>query len=308
MNQSKKKLKSCILILIWISLLPLSLSAQQFEEVSGTVTDSEGLPVPGAAVTVKGTTSGTITDVAGKYSIKAKEGNILVFDCLGFNPAEIVCGKSSVINVKFEENMTGLNEVVVVGFGQQKKATLTGAISSIRPDDIATTKSASLAVSMAGKVPGLQIKQQNGMPGTYSTDVNVRGLGSPLYVIDGVIRDGVREFQMLSPEDIESISVLKDASAAIFGMNSGNGVIIVKTRTGSASRLKVTYGGMVGITQPSTSLKAMNVYQYEELVNEASINVGNGPAYSKDELARRQAVGTMKFSSAILSSTGIASH
>lgn len=293
MNQSKKKLKSCILILIWISLLPLSLSAQQFEEVSGTVTDSEGLPVPGAAVTVKGTTSGTITDVAGKYSIKAKEGNILVFDCLGFNPAEIVCGKSSVINVKFEENMTGLNEVVVVGFGQQKKATLTGAISSIRPDDIATTKSASLAVSMAGKVPGLQIKQQNGMPGTYSTDVNVRGLGSPLYVIDGVIRDGVREFQMLSPEDIESISVLKDASAAIFGMNSGNGVIIVKTRTGSASRLKVTYDGMVGITQPSTSLKAMNVYQYEELVNEASINVGNGPAYSKDELARRQAVPTV---------------
>lgn len=275
---------------IALSGVSLPVSGQSPSAYGGRVTDASGEPVPGVAVTIEGTTVGTLTDVDGNYSISASEGAKLIFDCLGFVREERLCEGAVTINVVLREDTTALDEVVVVGFGQQKKATLTGAISSIRPDDISTTKSSSLAVSMAGKVAGLQIKQQNGMPGTYSTDVNVRGLGSPLYVIDGVIRDGVREFQMLSPEDIESISILKDASAAIFGMNSGNGVIIVKTRRGSASKLKITYDGMVGINQPSTSLKAMNVYQYEELVNEASINVGNGPAYSKDELARRQAV------------------
>ncbi len=303
MNRFKKKLVQCIRMLVWMfvwmSLPPLSLEAQNRNGVSGTVTGTDGVPLPGVAVTIKGSLTGTVTDIDGNWSMAVAEGDVLVFDCLGFSREERRLGKESVVNVVMKEDATQLDEVVVVGFGQQKRATLTGAISSIRPDDISTTKSSSLAVSMAGKVPGLQIKQQNGMPGTYSTDVNVRGLGSPLYVIDGVIRDGVREFQMLSPEDIESVSVLKDASAAIFGMNSGNGVIIVKTRSGSASRLKVTYDGMVGITQPSTRLKAMNVFQYEELVNEASINVGNGPAYSKEELARRQAVPTVDWYDAV---------
>ncbi len=303
MNRFKKKLVQCIRMLVWMfvwmSLPPLSLEAQNRNGVSGTVTGTDGVPLPGVAVTIKGSLTGTVTDIDGNWSMAVAEGDVLVFDCLGFSREERRPGKESVVNVVMKEDATQLDEVVVVGFGQQKRATLTGAISSIRPDDISTTKSSSLAVSMAGKVPGLQIKQQNGMPGTYSTDVNVRGLGSPLYVIDGVIRDGVREFQMLSPEDIESVSVLKDASAAIFGMNSGNGVIIVKTRSGSASRLKVTYDGMVGITQPSTRLKAMNVFQYEELVNEASINVGNGPAYSKEELARRQAVPTVDWYDAV---------
>lgn len=299
MNRLKKKLVRHIPLFVWMSLLPFSLAAQNRGAVSGMVTDTGGAPLPGVAVTVKGTMDGTVTDIDGKWSMTASEGDVLSFECLGFGRAERRLGKETVVNIVLKEDATQLDEVVVVGFGQQKRATLTGAISSIRPDDILTTKSSSLAVSMAGKVPGLQIKQQNGMPGTYSTDVNVRGLGSPLYVIDGVIRDGVREFQMLSPEDIESVSVLKDASAAIFGMNSGNGVIIVKTRTGSASRLKVTYDGMVGITQPSTRLKAMNVYQYEELVNEASINVGNGPAYSIEELARRQAVPTVDWYDAV---------
>ncbi len=284
---------------IALSGVSLPVSGQSPSAYGGRVTDASGEPVPGVAVTIEGTTVGTLTDVDGNYSISASEGAKLIFDCLGFVREERLCEGATTINVVLREDTTALDEVVVVGFGQQKKATLTGAISSIRPDDISTTKSSSLAVSMAGKVAGLQIKQQNGMPGTYSTDVNVRGLGSPLYVIDGVIRDGVREFQMLSPEDIESISILKDASAAIFGMNSGNGVIIVKTRRGSASKLKITYDGMVGINQPSTSLKAMNVYQYEELVNEASINVGNGPAYSKDELARRQAVPSVDWYDAV---------
>ena len=131
-----------------------------------------------------------------------------------------------------------------------------------------------------------KVKQQTGMPGSYDTDINIRGLGSPIYVIDGVVRDGSREFQLLNPDDIESISVLKDASAAIYGMNSGNGVIIVKTKSGHASPLKITYDGMVGISAPTSNIPTLNVAQYEELVNEASINVGNGPAYSKEVLSR----------------------
>lgn len=280
----------------------LSAHAQEKVTVTGTVMDETGDPVPGVAVIIKGTTSGTVTALDGKYSIPAESGELLEFNCLGFQPAERTVPdkrETAVINIRLIENATMLDDVVVVGYGEQKKGNLTGSISSIKSDDIATTKSASLAVAMAGKVPGLQIKQQTGMPGSYDTDINIRGLGSPIYVIDGVVRDGSREFQLLNPDDIESISVLKDASAAIYGMNSGNGVIIVKTKSGHASPLKITYDGMVGISAPTSNIPTLNVAQYEELVNEASINVGNGPAYSKEELARRQSVPTVDWYDAV---------
>ena len=144
----------------------LSAHAQEKVTVTGTVMDETGDPVPGVAVIIKGTTSGTVTALDGKYSIPAESGELLEFNCLGFQPAERTVPdkrETAVINIRLIENATMLDDVVVVGYGEQKKGNLTGSISSIKSDDIATTKSASLAVAMAGKVPGLQIKQQTGM-------------------------------------------------------------------------------------------------------------------------------------------------
>lgn len=273
--------------------------AQDASRITGRVTDDKGQPLAGVSILIKGTTSGQATAADGTYSIQAAPDAVLVFNYLGYEPAERSVGTRTTINIVMTEDATQMDDVVVVGYGVQKKMSLTGAISSIKSNEILTTKSSSLAVALAGKIPGLQIKQQTGMPGEYNTDINVRGLGSPLYVIDGVVRDGAREFQLLNPEDIESVSILKDASAAIYGMNSGNGVIIVKTKSGHAGDLRITYNGMVGFSSPSSDIDVLNVSQYETLVNEASINVGNGPAYSREELERRKAVPTVDWYDAV---------
>lgn len=265
-------------------------SSPSLKKITGNVVDIDGTPIIGATIVVKGSNEGTITDLNGVFTISASEQSILTISFVGYIKQNIKIGDTRNLNIILEEDNKTLGELVVVGYGVKKKLSITGAISNIKNDDIKTTKSPSLAVALEGKVPGLQIKQQNGMPGEYNTDINIRGMGNPLYVIDGVVRDGSREFQLLNPEDVESISVLKDASAAIYGMNSGNGVIIVETKSGSASAMKISLNSMFGISTPSSNIGVLNVSQYEELVNEANINVGNGPAFSSEELARRQAL------------------
>ncbi len=273
------------------------------KKINGLVTDEKGDPIIGASVVLKGSNSGTVTNIQGEFSLETTTTSQLEISYLGYSSQIIDIDNKTTYKIILIENTKDLNEVIVVGYGVQKKLSLSGAISNIKNEDIKTTKSSSLAIALEGKIPGLQIKQQNGMPGEYNTDINVRGMGSPLYVIDGVVRDGSREFQLLNPEDIESISVLKDASAAIYGMNSGNGVIIVKTKTGTPGNMKITYNSMYGIASPASNISVLNVSQYEELVNEANINVGNGPIYSKEELARRQAIPTVNWYDAVFKNT-----
>ncbi len=265
------------------SLKPLPTASQIQTVVTGTVRDSLGTPIPGVSVLVQGTSSGVATDSNGSFAIQAQKGDILVFKNVGYESHQVVLADQRALDVVIRPIFSDLEEVVVVGYGQQKKMTLSGAISSIKGEEIAKTKSTSLAVSLAGKVPGLQIRQQTGMPGEFNTNINIRGFGNPLFVIDGIVRDGDKEFQRLNPEEIESISVLKDASAAIYGLNSGNGVIIVKTKSGSKGPMRISYSGLVGLSAPTTRMKVMNTRQFEEIRNEAEVNAGRSPLYATPE-------------------------
>ncbi|MEG2061506.1 MAG: carboxypeptidase-like regulatory domain-containing protein, partial [Alistipes sp.] len=186
---------------------------------SGVVVDEKGTPIIGSNIIVKGTTSGTTSDSNGHFSLNVPaSGKTIVASFIGMTSAEIPVGEN--LRVILQNSASELDEVVVVGYGVQKKATLSGAIANITNKDILTTKGSSLAVALAGKVPGLRIRQTDGMPGSFATGIDIRGMGTPMIVIDGVLRSETTEFQKLNPEDIESITVLKDASAAIFGMNS----------------------------------------------------------------------------------------
>ena len=195
------------------------------------------------------------------------------------------------MHVVLASSVSALDEVVVVGYGTQKRATLSGAVSSISNKEILTTKGPSLAVALAGKVPGLRIRQTNGMPGSFATNINIRGMGTPMIVIDGVVRNETTEFQKLNPEDIESISVLKDASAAIYGINSSNGAILITTKTGSKGPLRVSLNANLGLSRPTEHVKMMNPYQYWEIRNEDRVNSGESPYFStREELAAAQAL------------------
>lgn len=264
-----------------------SVTTQQQRSISGKVTGSSGEPIPGVTVLIKGTTVGTITSETGNYSLaNVSAGATLVFSFVGMRMQELAVGTNAVLNVTMLEETTDIEEVVAVGYGTMKKVSLTGSVSNITTKDILTTKAPSLAVALAGKVPGLQIRQNNGLPGSFNTNINVRGMGTPLFVIDGVVRNEPTEFQKLNPEDIESISVLKDASAAIYGINSSNGAILVKTKAGSKGPMRISYKGVMGVSLPTQHTPMMNVSQYWEIRNEDGVNSGGTPYFSTPEALR----------------------
>jgi len=199
--------------------------------VSGSITDVHGEPIMGATIVEKEISSnGTLSNLAGSFTITVSPNATLIISYVGYNTKEVLVGQSKSLKIILDENVELLKELVVVGYGTQDKKTLTGSISSIESRDILTTTHSSLAQNLQGKVSGLQIRQNTGEPGDFNSSINIRGFGSPLYIIDGVPRDGSDAFQRLNPQDIENISVIKDAAAAIYGLRAGNGVIIVTTK------------------------------------------------------------------------------
>jgi TonB-linked SusC/RagA family outer membrane protein len=265
----------------------LDSAAQQGKNVNGKVNDSSGASLPGVSVVVKGTTIGVITDNGGTFSISnIPESATLQFSFVGMKTQEIVVGKKTIINVTLADETIGIEEVVAIGYGTRKKETLSGAIASIKSKDILSTKSTSVVSSLQGKIAGVQVRQQTAEPGTFNSMVSIRGFGSPLVVIDGVARDGMSDFERLNPEDIESVSVLKDASAAIYGMNADNGVLIVTTKKGSTGKTKFTYNSFFGTKAPTSMLKSVDAYTYRTMKNEMQRNTGLAPTFSDDVLAK----------------------
>lgn len=203
----------------------------QTSPVTGTIIDKAGEPLAGVSVVIKGTTTGTMTDIDGKFSLNAPVGSTITISYVGFSPQEIKLGENrNLMNITLLENAKELDAVVVVGFGTQKKESITGAISAISGEDLMTTNAASTSTALAGKIAGINSRQPDGRPGN-GTSIRIRGMGTPLYVIDGVQKDE-GQFNNIDPNDIESISILKDASAAIYGVRAANGVVVVKTKTG----------------------------------------------------------------------------
>lgn len=224
---------------ISVSVTKTSVKKNTIEEapaitVTGQVTDSENNePIPGVNVLVKGTMNGTITDVEGKYAISVEDGtDTLIFSYIGYLQQEIPVNNQSVIDITLSPDIQSLQEVVVVGYGTQKRESLTGAISTVSSEDIERVRGgATVSANLAGKLPGVAFRMPDGRPGAAAT-VQIRNMGDPLFVIDGIQQDA-RQFNNLAPTDIESITILKDASAAIYGVRAANGVVLVTTKKGS---------------------------------------------------------------------------
>ncbi len=277
-----------VLILFQISILS-GFSQTKNIEISGVVSDEMG-PLPGATVVVKGTTTnGAVTDANGFFKLKINQkDSILSFSFIGMKTKDIVLDGKTRVDVILESETKNIDEIVAVGYGYKKKKSLTGAIANIKSDEIQTTKALSLAQKLSGKVAGLNIRQGDGEPGTFNNKINIRGFGEPLFVIDGIVRGNSEDFQKLRSEDIESISVLKDASASIYGLNAANGVIIVTTKKGSLGKTKFTASAVTSFSSPTDMVEMANAGQYYQLRNEANVNVGIAPIISKEELQKWQ--------------------
>lgn len=247
----------------------------------GTILDAYGQPVIGASVFEKGNTSnGVVADANGNFTISVPAGATLVFSSIGYQTLEAAA--TSLMNVTMLEDAEMLEDVVVVGYGVQKKETLTGAVTAIGSEEITTTKTENLISNIQGKMAGLLIRQMTGEPGVFDNMISIRGYGPPLIVIDGVTRGDSSDLAQLNSDDIESISILKDASAAIYGMNAANGVVIVTTKQGKAQKAFVSYNGLFGMKQATGLEETLPVVEYMEIANERAKNDGNAGIYSED--------------------------
>lgn len=204
---------------------------QQQRTVKGVVVDVNGEPIIGANVKAVGSTTGTITDVNGEFSLTVATDATLEISFIGYKAQKVTVGASNKVTVTLKEDTEVLDEVVITGFGMaQKKATLTGAVSSVRSEDIARSSAVTAGGALVGKIAGVNTRQQDGRPGA-ETALQIRNMGTPLFVIDGVISDS-GQFSQMDFNDIESVSVLKDASAALYGVRAANGVVVVTTKKG----------------------------------------------------------------------------
>ncbi|MDP2338301.1 MAG: TonB-dependent receptor [Bacteroidota bacterium] len=256
---------------------------QQQKSVSGKVTDSSGASLPGVSVVVKGTTNGTITDTNGNYSLSnIPENATLQFSFVGMKSKEIVVGNQAVINIVLEDETIGVDEVVVVGYGTQKKVNLTGAITSLDGEALSRRQVAQSSMVLQGVAPGVVVTQRSGQPGRDGGTISIRGkttLGdsNPLILVDG-IEMGLNN---IDPSMIESISVLKDAaSSSIYGSRAANGVILVTTKRAEFGKMSVSYNSYVGYQSPTNLPDMVGAIDHMTLTNEAYVNSGKSPLYS----------------------------
>ncbi len=251
--------------------------------ITGIVTDSEsGSPIPGANVQIKGTSTGVVTDFDGNYSISAESGQILVFTYLGFKPKEVIVSTMTTVNVSLESSTSELDEIVVVGYTEQKKSSVTSAVSEVKSKELTDVTTSDVSTMLQGKAAGVQVVQGSGQPGSLPS-VRIRGLTSinggtnPLWVLDGVIVHGTPN---LNPNDVESISVLKDASAtALYGSRGANGVVVVTTKQAKLDQNTLTITSRLGYSYFNNgNFETMNSQQlydyYQSFGNQDNIPEG----------------------------------
>lgn len=257
-------------------LLTVVTDFQQQLSVSGIVTDaSTGEAMPGVNIQIKGTTIGSIADVNGKYSIPSAvdQNAILVFSFIGYVTQEVPVAGKTVINVALTGELMGLEEVVVVGYGTQKKVNLTGAVSSLESEKLVTATTGNISNVMVGKLPGLRVVTYSSDPGTYANDVDIRGWGSMLVIVDGIPRD---DFQRIDPNNVANISILKDASAAVYGVKAANGVMIITTKQGIPGKSEIQFNTSTGFEYVTMFPKPIdNAIDNLLLKNEAALVAGN---------------------------------
>ena len=265
-----------IIFFLFGIILSSSANVNQEKTVSGVIISAlDDEPLIGVSVLVKGTNTGTITDYDGKYTIAASGGQTLVFSYIGYNTQEIVINNRQTINVSMYEDLKILEEVVVIGFEVQKKKLVTGATVQIKGDEILKRNTTNPLQGMQGQTPGVNITSTTGQPGK-DMKVSIRGLGTvgnsqPLYLIDGVGGD----ISTVNPADIESIDILKDAaSAAIYGAQAANGVVLVTTKKGKEGRSQVMFDAYYGVQNAARTVDMLNSSEYMMIMDEQALNSG----------------------------------
>lgn len=284
--------KILYLVLTIICLSSIRLMAQTIK-ITGTVSDTTGASLPGALITEKGTTNATAANASGRFTLSLKgTQKVLVFSMIGFRSQEINLGNRLTIDVKLKESSQSLNEVIVVGYGKQKKITATGAISSVSGEDLRANPTAALQNTMAGKVPGFFSQQTSGRPGADGATFYIRGVSSyntgsnspTIYVDD--IEYTLDQFSRLDANEIESVSVLKDAAAtAVFGVRGANGVIVVSTRRGKIGPPQITFRGETSLQQPTVFPTFLNSFDAATLYNQGKKNDGQAAQFTDADLA-----------------------
>ncbi len=253
-----------------------ALTEQRVLTVSGRVTDSSGTPLPGVTVVIKGANMGTITDTDGKYIIsKVPDNAILSFSFVGMKTLEIKVDGRTTVNVIMLEEMVGIEEVVAVGYGTQKRTTITGSVSAVKGEMLAKIPVANISNALGGQLSGVQTRQNGGKPGSDNSDIHIRGIGTtgsngPLIVVNGVIRNDINQ---IDPSAIESVSILKDAAAvAPYGIGGANGVILITTKSGGEGASVLTFNTYYGWQTPTYYPDLLNAVDYMKLRNEATLN------------------------------------
>lgn len=270
-------------------------NAQQQKTISGKVVDDKGAPLPGVAVVVKGTTVGVVTDIDGNYSLQVPaNAQILAFSFIGMKAQEVTIGNQTTINIAMTADVTDLDEVVVVGYGTQKRANVVGAVTSVSGEKLQSIPAVNVSNAISGRLPGSVVIQQSGEPGQMTPRILVRGrstLGgnageyvsntAPLVVIDGVPG---RSMEEIDPNDVESLSVLKDASAAIYGAAAANGVILIQTKSGKEGKPRLNYQFFQGFMTPTLIPDVTNAAEYAEMLSEYQVAQGKARRYTDKDI------------------------
>lgn len=261
-------------------------SVQQSNQVTGIVTDANGDPIIGANVIEKGTTNGIISDLDGKFSIYVNPGAVLQVSYIGYVTREITVKDKSFLTVKLSEDTQALNEVVVVGYGIQRKVTTTGAVTKLEGEEINKMTVVNATKALQGLSPGITVVDRGGAPGSDDPEIYLRGVGTtgnakPLVLVDGI----EMSLSQIPSAEIENISVLKDAaSASIYGSRAAHGVILVTTKRGKEGKVKLSYDGSIGFQDRAVKAEQVSAREYMTMVNEALVNSGGSVKYSEDNI------------------------
>ncbi|TDO84079.1 TonB-linked SusC/RagA family outer membrane protein [Flavobacterium chryseum] len=279
----------CMALLLSVFTMQSGFAQDQSKFVSGNITSADdNMGVPGATVLVEGTKISTATDFDGLYKIEAKTGDVLVFSFMGYKTQKINVGANRKINVTMQAETAELKEIVVIGYGTQKKKVNTAATSLVSGKDIQNVASLDVVNALQGQASGVNVTSTSGQPGA-GMAVNIRGVGTagnstPLYVVDGVVVDNGIGY--LDPSSIERIDVLKDASAgSIYGARAANGVILVTTKKGKDGKMNVSFNSYTGFQQVAKKLDLLNTQEYTTIMNEARVNSGLTPLYTPAQVA-----------------------
>ncbi|MDR2764086.1 MAG: TonB-dependent receptor [Tannerella sp.] len=255
---------------VMLCILSGSLAAFAQKQVSGTVIDAGGETIIGANVVEKGTTNGTVTDADGKFVLTVSPGAVLQVSFIGFLTQDISVGNQTQLNITLKEDLQALDEIVVVGYGTQRKSTLTGSVSAVKAEQLTIAPVGNVTNALSGKLPGLITVQSSGMPGSDQASLNIRGFGSPLVIVDGI----EASLTDLDPNQIETISILKDGAASIYGARAGNGVLLVTTKRGISQKPAITLNTSYTMQGATNVSRTQSSGEWTQLRRETHLNAG----------------------------------